>query len=217
MVFKSKQSEEPQKPERASDADQYLLWIDGVGCWLLCLSDNVTIGGPALKDDSADVRLMANLSRQHVAFQRRGESYLVQPLAETRINNRAIYETTSLNSDYQVRLGSTVELGFRIPTALSTSAVIDFRSGHRPAQSIDGIVLMNDNCLLGPGTDNHINCRNWSSTVILFYRDGELCCKSRDSLIVDGKTMQDYANLTSGSVISGEDLQFRIEQIEAGT
>ena len=217
MVFNNKPSLSSEPAGKTSRSDQYLLWIDGVGCYLLCLADNVTIGGPALKDDSADIRLMANLSRQHVIFQRHGEGYLIQPLAETRVNDRTIYEPTSLNNDYRIRLGSTVELGFKIPTALSTSAVIELHSGHRPTYSIDGIVLMNDNCLLGGGSENHVQCKDWSSTVILFRRNNELCCKCRESFSLDGNVVKDYASLTSGSVVSGEDFQFRIEGIELQT
>jgi hypothetical protein len=213
-VLNSRHSAMASNSDCATSGDQYLLWIDGVGCWLLCMADRVTIGGPALKDDSADIRLMANLSREHVAFQRHGEGYLIQPMADTKINDRPIYEPTRLGNDYRLKLGSSVELGFRLPTALSTSAVIEFRSGHRPAHSVDGIVLMSDNCLLGPGHENHIPCHAWTTTVILFRRNGELCCKSRNPLAVDGKRVKEYANLSTGSVISGEELQFRIEQIE---
>ncbi|MDB4614113.1 hypothetical protein OAH18_00340 [bacterium] len=200
-----------------SDADQHLLWIDGVGCWLLCTSDSVSIGGPSTSGETADIRLMANLSRRHVEFKRQGEGYIIHPVAETRVNDRSIYEPSALGNDYEIKLGLTCRLGFRLPTALSSSAVVDFKSGHRPAHSVDGIVLMSDNCLLGSGSDNHIQCEGWPSPVVLFKRDGKVCCKSREPLMLDGKPIKDYAVLTSGSVISGEELQFRIEQIQPHT
>lgn len=195
----------------------HLLWIDGVGCWMLCTGDTVTIGGPSTgssNKETANIRLMANLSRRHVQFQRQGEGYVIDPIAETRVNDRSIYEPTSLGNDYNLKLGISVELNFRIPTVLSSSAVIEFKSGHRPGRSIDGIVLMSDNCLLGSSRDNHVCCPDWESTLVLFKRDGQLCCKSRSALTINDKPVKDYATLESGSVISGEDLRFRIERIE---
>ena len=51
----------------------------------------------------------------------------------------------------------------------------------------DGIVLMDDTCLLGPTQENHIRCRDWRESVLLYRRDGELWCKSRQEIRIDGQ------------------------------
>ena len=35
--------------------DRYMLWIDGVGAWQLCVGSQFQIGGPTLEDKSADI------------------------------------------------------------------------------------------------------------------------------------------------------------------
>ena len=35
--------------------DRYMLWIDGVGAWQLCVGTQFLIGGPTLEDKSAEI------------------------------------------------------------------------------------------------------------------------------------------------------------------
>ena len=54
-----------------------MLWIDGVGAYLLCLGRRVSIGGPAVDDHPAEIPLLANLSRRHATFVRSGDVYVL--------------------------------------------------------------------------------------------------------------------------------------------
>ena len=194
--------------------DRFMLWIDGVGAWLLCLNDRFTIGGPVSKTDAADLRLMANLSKQHVAIYRDSEDYFVDPLGATRLNNVSITESTPLRSKQTITAGENVRLGFSQPTALSASAVIDFKSVHRPARALDGVVMMHETVLLGPGSENHVRCPDWSTSVVLFRRnENELWCRSREQIAVDGKPLNDIARINPGAIVTGEDLSFRVEPV----
>ncbi len=191
----------------------FMLWIDGVGAWMACLNPETTIGGPTFDKQPADISLMANISRIHATISRSDDSWSLQAHSDTRVGDRKIESKTSLRRDSKITLGNSVELGFRVPTALSTTAVLDFVSEHRPAQSVDGIVLIHENCLLGPGPENHIVCPGWPDTLVLFQRDGKWRCKSRMNLAVDGDIVTDSHEIQAGSMITGDEIRLRIESL----
>lgn len=191
----------------------FKLWIDGVGAWMACLKPETTIGGPTFDKEPADISLMANISRRHATIRRSDDSWSIEAHAAIRVGDRKIDSKTTLRNDTTLKLGNSVELAFRIPTALSTTAVLDFVSEHRPAQSVDGIVLIHENCLLGPGPENHIVCPDWPDTLVLFQRDGKWHCKSRMNLAVDGDIVTDSHEVRSNSMITGDELRLRLEAL----
>ena len=63
--------------EAAGPKGRFLLWVDAVGGYLVCLDDRILLGraGP---DSHADIPLMGDLSRNHATLLRNGEGYLLQ-------------------------------------------------------------------------------------------------------------------------------------------
>lgn len=199
-----------------SGQSQYLLWIDGVGTFLLCLSDRITIGGPTLDGPTlgssvADVALLANLSRKHVTIERSQDGYLLEAHSRTNVAGREVRDRTHLNDGYDIELGNGVKLRFRLPNALSSSARLEFVSDHRPAHSVDGIVLMADTCLLGPGNENHVQCPDWEGSVLLLRKEGTFWCKSRMDMFVDNQHASKEVPLNDGDIVTGPELRFRLE------
>jgi hypothetical protein len=190
---------------------RYLLWMDGVGAYLLCLGDRVTIGGHRPDGKNADVPLLANLSRTHATFRRGAEGYVLEAQGPVKVAGRTVKENAWLTGDRELDLGNSVRLRFRMPSVLSATATIDFLSDHRPAHSLDGIILMEDNCLLGPGSDNHVRCLNWPETVLLYRRGDQLWCKSRSDVFVEKTLARSGCPLKPGNVVTGNDLRFRLE------
>jgi hypothetical protein len=199
--------------EPVGNSPRFTLWIDGVGAYLLCLGDRITFGGPQGSGISADLPLLANLSRRHATVVRSGEGYLLEAHSGVRVADRTVHEQTNLNDGYEIQLGENVRLRFRLPSALSTTANIDFESDHRPSQSVDGVILMDETCLLGPGRENHVWCPDWSESVLLFRQGGGIWCKSRADICVDGQPAREGRKLNAGSVVTGVDLRFRIEPV----
>ncbi len=195
------------------DGSRSLLWIDGVGTYLVCTGDQVSIGGPTAEQRAADISLLANLSRIHATICRRGDGYFIEAHSPTKVSGRDVIERTDLNDGYEIGLSDTVRLRFRLPSVLSASARLEFLSVHRPGLSVDGIVLMGDTCLLGPGETNHILCHDWPDAVLLFRRDGQLWCKSRMDLFLGDRHIQDGSPIENGDIITGPELRFRFEAI----
>jgi hypothetical protein len=195
--------------------DRYMLWIDGVGAWQLCVGSQFQIGGPTLEDKSADICLMANLSRRHATLLRNGEDWFIQPHGSTVVSGRSITGPTLLRTGDEICLAERVRLGFRIPSVLAGSALIDFESHHRPSHSVNGIILMTDSILLGPRKDHHVCCPDWPELVVIYHQDGVLRCRSKASLTVNGIRVRDSAVLSDGAIVSGDDFRFRVEKLKA--
>ena len=191
--------------------EKFVLWIDRVGAFLLCLQSEVTVGGPAAEGRGADVSLLANLSRRHATFVRSGERYLLVAHAPVHVAGRVVHDRVDLSDGYDVALGANVRLKFRLPSVMSGTARLEFVSDHRPARAADGVILMDETCLVGPGAENHIRCPAWPHAVLLFKREGRLWCKSREELFVGGRHAPEGALLEPGAVVTGTDIRFRIE------
>ncbi len=200
-----------------------LLWIDGVGCWMLCPGESVIFGGPVEPGSSrpsADLCLMANLRRQHARIERMGESYRWKTV-EGDVNGRTVRGETFLSDGDLLTLGPNVQMRFRQPSVLSASAVLrpDNRTWPRmfaamqTPGSVDGIVLMDEVCLLGPGADAHVPCPDWAEQVILHRRDEKLWVRTPGRAQLDSRAMTDASPLGDGTVVSGDGWRFRAEVV----
>jgi len=198
--------------QHVNTPEHYMLWIDGVGGYLVCLGQRVSIGGPPHGSNPADIPLLANLSRRHADIVRGGEGYLLEALGACKVADRPVEGSTPLHHGYTIELGGSVRLRFRLPSVLSATAVLDFISDHRPSQSVDGVILLDENCLLGPGRDNHVQCPEWSESALLYRKDGKFRVKSQSDLVIGGKLARDGGTLEPGEVVSGLDMRFWIEE-----
>ncbi|QDT94329.1 FHA domain-containing protein [Gimesia algae] len=198
----------------------YLLWIDGVGTYLVYLPETLRIGGPgetgvasSLSSQWADLALLANLSRHHASITRSGENYFLEAQAPVFCNQRAVNDRVLLTDLAAFRLNTDTVLTFRQPTALSASACLEFTSHHQPQQRLDGVVLMAETCLLGASSENHVVCPHWPGTVILYRQGNQVLCRSRLKIDVNQITVSEGAVLTPGSLVTGPELRFRWEVV----
>jgi len=193
--------------------ERFLLWIDGVGAFLICLADNVTYGGPAANGNGADVSLLANLSRRHVTFSRSGERYILHAHSPAFVNGRPVHDRIDLTDGAEIHLGNNVRLRLRVPTVMSGTARLEFLSDHRPPHTCDGVILMDQTCLLGATADNHVCCPGWPESVLLYRRGDQLCCKSRGELFLNGQHAPTGGTLENGTIVTSAEIRFRLETL----
>lgn len=219
--FTSSSNEKRQIPAAKPVAgSSYLLWIDGVGTYLVYLNETLRIGGPGepgvgqgLGSAWADLSLLANLSRHHASMTRSGESYYLEAKAPVFCNQRPVNDRVLLTDQAELRLNTETVITFRQPTVLSASACLELTSHHQPQQRLDGIVLMADTCLLGPSSENHIVCHNWPGTVILYRQGDQILCRSKLEIFANQESASQGVVLTPGSLVSGPELRFRWEVV----
>jgi hypothetical protein len=191
-------------------ADKFLLWIDAVGGYLVCLGDEVTLGQP-VRSGAVDVPILGDLSSRHARIWRDGEGYLIEAIRDVWVDDRRVKRVVGLGQQARIRLGDSVRLVFRRPHALSATARLDFVSRHRAQPSVDAVLLMADSCVLGPKPQSHVLCRDWAREVVLYRHDNELYCRSRGPMEIDGLDANGRGRITRSSHVVGERFAFSLE------
>ena len=191
---------------------RFLLWVDAVGGYFVCLGDRVTLGQPA-PGCEADVPLLGDLSRRHAVIQRDREGYVIEPLNRVRINGRPLTDPSPLGDGDVIEMGGSVRLRFRRPHALSGTARLDLVSHHKTHPAADAVLLMADSCVMGPAPHCHIVCRDWSQNVILFRHGKALSVRTAGELVIDDRAPTSSGPVTFGSHVEGDDGSFSLEAL----
>ena len=197
----------------ARHSERFMLWVDAVGGYWVCLGDEVVLGQPQQRG-TVDVPILGDLSGRHARIRRDGEGYLIEALREVRIDDRPVRDVGWLSDGSRIQLGQSVRLAFRRPHALSGTARLDFVSRHRTQPSADAVLLMADSCILGPKHHCHVVCRDWTQEVILCRHEDELYCRTPGLFEIDGITCRERGRITTSSRVEGEGFSFNLEAIE---
>jgi hypothetical protein len=206
----------PRRPlarvEASGPKGRFLLWVDAVGGYLVCLDDRIVLGraGP---DSRADVPLMGDLSRNHATLLRNGEGYLLQAHHASFVNGKPVADQVILHDGDVIRLGSTVELEFRQPSPVSATARLSILSRHRLPLAVDGVLLMAETCIVGAAGQAHIPAPAIAQPVVLYRQAGMLWCRAAGAFDVDGRTCASRAPLTLQSSVLGDGFSFSLEPL----
>ncbi len=192
-------------------ASGFLLWIDGVGGYWVCLKNKATIGRPP-REREIEIPVMGDLSKQHARIMRDDTGYCIEALRDVWINDKPVRRIALLTDGSRIRLGRAVAMRFRQPNPLSLTARLDFLSPHRTDPSTDGVILMADLCILGPTADCHVGCRRWKNQVVLHRNHQDLFCRAWGDIEIDGKPCGDRGSVTLNSRVTGEEFSFSLEE-----
>ncbi|WP_417735343.1 hypothetical protein [Rosistilla oblonga] len=199
--------------QRGSDSkNARMLWIDGVGGFLIVAGDEWLIGGPGA-GSSVEINVQGDLSRRAAAVRRQGSDYVLQPLAPTRLQGEPLDRPTLLRTGDRFQLGSVVQFEFQKTHPLSSSARLNLVSRHRTQPRADGVILLADTCVIGPSQGAHIQCSHWTSDVILFVSGDDWRIRSEEPLVVDGTQIGQTAVLSPDCRIVGETLAMSMERL----
>ena len=189
----------------------FRLWVDAVGGFLVCGGDEIVLG-QAVPGNRVDVPILADVSRQHARICR-ADGYFVEPLRRVCVEGREIHSPTVLADGDEIELGAGVRLRFRQPHALSATARLEWVSQHRTQPSANAVLLLAESCVLGPQWNSHVVCRSWSGEVVLYRRDGQLYCRAREGVEVDGRFCDGEGLLNRNSHVVGTDFSLSLEEI----
>ncbi len=194
--------------------DRMMLWVDAVGSYLVCRSEEVAVGQPATGGPAPDVPILGDLSRRHAVIRREGETYSLEALRHVRVDGKTVTGTAPLWDGSTIELGGAVRMRFRKPHPLSATARLEFVSPHRTQPSTNGVLLMADACILGPASTSHVVTPQWRHEVVLFRTGDELGCRTSAEITIDGKTRPAAkCTLKPGSRIEGDEFAFSLEPL----
>jgi len=202
----------PMDRSNGHKSERFLLWVDGIGGYWVCLRDEVVLG-QAGASAKTDVPILGDVSGRHARIRRDGEGYLIEAFREVRVDGRRVEHVAMLNHGCRVQLGDAVRLLFRRPHALSATARLDFLSHHRTEPTVDAILLMADTCVLGPRPHSHVVCRDWASEVVLYRHEGQLYLRSPGRLEIDGIHVNDRGPIGLDSRVVGPHFSLSLEAL----
>ena len=194
--------------------DQFMLWVDAVGGFWVCMADEVMLGQP-VRGGTADVPVLADISSRHARIRRDEEGYLIEAIREVRVNGQRVAGMASLGDGSRIRLGQGVRMVFRQPHPLSATARLDFVSHHRTQPSADAVLLMADACILGPAPTSHVVCRDWKQEVVLYRHEGQLWCRTDGRMEIDGIPREGRGSITRNSHVEGDGFSLNLEEIRS--
>jgi hypothetical protein len=199
--------------EPGRQSPRFMLWIDAVGGYLVCLGDEITVG-QAHPTARVDVPIQADISRRHVKLCRMGEGYIIEPLApNVTLADRPLTRPALLSDGDEIGLNGAVRLRFRKPHVLSASARLEIVSKHRTHPFADAVLLMAESCVLGPKWQNHVVCREWGGDVVLYRQDDRIFCRAMESIEIDGKLHDGRGPVRPGSQVLGTDFSMTLEAV----
>jgi tetratricopeptide (TPR) repeat protein len=203
-------SPEARTVEPVLASPRFLLWIDGVGGYLICLGNRLTFGQAA--QPGVDLPLVADVSRIHATLTRDAEGYLLETVRPVQVNNHSVTRAL-LRSNDRITLGATCQLCFRQPVPVSASAVLEIVSGHRLVRSVEGVLLMAETLIIGPGAQAHVTIPDLKDAVILFRHKDGIGLRSTRPLTVNGQRVTDRCVLGAQAQVAGEEISFALEPV----
>ncbi len=202
----------PEPATLAKDlAPRYLLWVDGVGGFLICMGNRLVLGQGGT-ESRADIPLVADIARLHATLTRDAEGTVIEALRDLRVNGRPVTRSLLRPND-RLTLGATCQLQFRQPVPVSTTIRLDVTSGHRLPLALDGVLLMSETLLLGPGPQAHVLVPGLEQPVVLFRHKDGLGLRYAGKLTVDGQPHPERGLLGPRAVVVGDDISFALEPV----
>ena len=197
-----------------------MLWIDGVGGYLVCWGERVVLGQPVSGTGNSvpgnagpEIGIWGDLSRQHAAIARVGDGYTLEPLRTTRLDGRSLNETTLLADGQVIQLGDSVRLNFCQPHPWSRSARLELASHHRPQPAADGVLLAAEVLILGSGRHCHVVCPSWQQEILLVRQGDEWSIRSTGELLQGTNRLENPARIEWNTSLQAGETRLTLEQL----
>jgi hypothetical protein len=121
-------------------------------------------------------------TKAQVRIDRLEEDYFLRSDCELSVNNQPKYEALLADGDV-IALGKRCRGTFRLPSATTSTAMLEFNGTSFPRRDIRGVLLLSDAILVGPGRNAHIRVGGAAKPAVLFLRGETLCCRGQDGKI----------------------------------
>lgn len=194
-----------------ADSTPLLLWIDGVGSYLVSLKSRLTLGQSA-PEGGPDLAILAAISRHHATLQRDTEGYFLEAVRKTALNGQQV-EKAFLRSGDRLTLSTACQLLFTQAVPTSASARLDLVSGQRWLHPVSAVLLMAETLVFGAGPQAHVLVSDLKQPLILFRCKDELAVRYPGSLLVNGRPHKDRAALAPGDQVTTDVLSFTVESV----
>ena len=195
--------------------NSFILWIDGVGGYLVCVDDVNTIG-QAVENAPVSIPIVGDLRRRHARIETSHGQHLIQGLGGgVKVEGAELTGAVELKNDQTIELDGGVRLRYTQSHPLSKSARLDFISRHRTHPWSDAVLLAGQSIVLGPNRDNQVYCPFWKTDLILFQRKSKWFCRTKAPFEIDGVKVEKEGEIQFNSRIEGIDFSMTLEPLES--
>lgn len=189
--------------------DQFLLWVDGVGGYRVCLGARVRIG-QAVPGTEVEAPVFADIGRHHATVVRDEEGYVLEAVKKTLVNGAQIDRAVLRDGD-RFTLGGSCQFQLAMPVAMSATARLNLVSGHRFTDGVDAVFLLADSLVLGPEPETHVEMPELDQPVHLYRSQGRLGIHAAGEFTVDGRPCRGRAVLEAGAIVRGKGFSLALE------
>ncbi|MBN1441739.1 MAG: hypothetical protein JXA90_03470 [Planctomycetes bacterium] len=194
----------------AASGDRCILWVDGVGSYLLLRSLSVTIGR-AGSSAQPDVALPADLEGVHAQILRVDHDYFLVSRGETRINGKKVERHLLADGD-AIALGPRCRLTFRLPSRLSSTAILELGAGLRLAGDVRRIILIDGHLIFGPADGSHVAIPRLAERIVLSSGPEGFRCRAPVPLVIDGKVRGKDESVPAGAHVEAGPVTFTLTE-----
>ncbi len=192
-----------------------MLWIDSVASVLVCPQDEVWIG-QAVAESGVQLPFQANIRRRHLKLRRVDGRYWMDQPTPTDDNNLAEdpphqeRPTSLLVSGQQITLSEGLGIRLRIPSPLTSTAVLDYWGPLRSVPRTDFAILMAQACLLGNSNQHHIVIPELDQAT-LFFQGPHLALRYEAPATINGKMAGVISEINDGDRIESATFAMSLE------
>lgn len=205
----------PENHPQGTASRRLLLWVDGVGTYLILTSDRVSVGR-AGASSHPDIALAADIAGYHADIVRVEDDYfLLAPREPAKVDGAAV-ERKLLASGNVIELGPRCQMTFQLPTAMSATAVLSLHRGQRIEGDARKIILLKEHLVIGSKGKCHVETASQGENVVLSLEPRGLVCRARDEIQVGGKPAGREVILPLGLQIQAGDVSFTVTESQGG-
>jgi hypothetical protein len=205
-------------PAAPAPHPKLLLWVDGVGTFLLLRSDRVSIGR-AGGSSHPDIALAADIASRHVDILRIDEDYFVVAAEEPVAVDGRPTQRKLLASGECIDLGPRCRIKFEVPTPLSATAVLSLHRGQRVHGDVRKVLLVKDHLIIGPEGKSHVELgarAQKAEKIVLSFEANRVVCRSRDDIFMNGAPLGNEAQVSLGTRFQVGDVTFTLTDSTGG-
>ena len=203
---------EPEETVDFVEFSRFMIWVDGVGGYLVCAATENSIG-QATQENQVSIPISGDIRQVHARIQSADNGHLLHPVGPVSVDRQAVVEPQLLGDNRTFEMGDSVSLRYCKPHPWSTTAVISFESRNRTFPWSDAVIIAGNTIVLGPNAQSHIRCTRWEHEVILLRREGKWHCRSFADFSIDGEPIEMEGLLHGNSRVDGRDFSFSFEKL----
>lgn len=190
---------------------RFVLHVDGSGSYLVARDRCVTIG-PVSSSQRPDVALMAEPGLPSATIERIEDDYFLVAKQPVMVNDKPVTRKLLADGD-TIALSPRCRLKFMLPSAASTTAVLQLSGARLPSGDVRRVILLDRTLVMGPGSSAHVRADGLSRPIVLHVHDDRLVCRSDAEVKVDDRPLRRSEGIATDAHVKIDAVSFVVARV----